>query len=161
MILGIDPGQNGGLAILGKDRVIYYKSVMPILAKELDYKKLVEPLTNYQIEMVYMEKVGAMPKQGVTSMFNFGKHYGELLGVINMLSLPHVLVRPTEWQNVAHKGMSRKIKPKERSLKVATDMYPDTDLRKSNRAKIAHDGIVDAILIALYGVKDYYLRDEF
>jgi len=157
MILGIDPGQNGGLAVVGKDRVIYYQSAMPILAKELEYKKFINALFEYEVDMIYIEKVSAMPKQGVTSMFNFGKHFGELLGVINALGQPFTLVRPIEWQKVIHKGLGKELKPKERSLLVAKRTYPDKDFRKGPRAKVPHDGIIDAVLIALYGVKDYYV----
>lgn len=157
MIMGIDPGQNGGLAIMSKDRIVHFTSVMPILAKELEYQKLIKALGYFPIDMIYLEKVGAMPRQGVTSMFNFGKHFGELLGVINTLRIPYTLTRPLEWQKTSHKGMSKDMSPKERSLKAVKNIYPDLELRKGPRSKVPHDGIVDAVLIALHGVKDYYI----
>lgn len=48
-----------------------------------------------------------MPKQGVTSMFNFGKIYGTILGVINSYSLKFdckvIKVLPTVWKS--HYGL--------------------------------------------------------
>ena len=47
---------------------------------------------------VYIEQVGAMPGQGVTSMFNFGKSFGICLGVAAGLRYPTTTVIPNQWQ---------------------------------------------------------------
>ena len=43
---------------------------------------------------MYIEKVAAMPGQGVTSMFNFGKGFGVLLGAAAGLGLQTTQVTP-------------------------------------------------------------------
>ena len=160
MILGIDVGQNGGLSLLDKHRNIIIKRVMPINhEKELDTKSLINLIKNNDVKAVFIEKVHAMPNQGVVSMFTFGKHFGEILGTIKTLGIPYHLVRPREWQAYAHKDVDKRLKPKEKSLLAVKKFYPDIDFRKSERAKVDHDGIVDATLIALYGLQEYVIQE--
>lgn len=155
MILGIDVGQKGGIALIDRHKKVILKREMPILNKELDTKTFKTIINNNTIDAIFIEKVHAMPGQGVTSMFNFGKHYGEILGTIKTLDIPYQLVRPTEWQAYAHRDLDKKLGPKERSLIAVEKFYPELDLRKNTRCRVAHDGIVDAILIALYGLSEY------
>jgi crossover junction endodeoxyribonuclease RuvC len=51
--------------------------------------------------MVVIERVSAMPGQGVTSMFRFGHTAGLIEGVATGLQLPVHFMRPQEWQKVA------------------------------------------------------------
>ena len=53
------------------------------------------------IKIVAIEEVGAMPGQGVTSMFNFGYSAGILAGVCAGLKLPVSLYRPAVWKRAA------------------------------------------------------------
>ena len=69
MVIGIDPGLSGAIAVLKDD----------------------------EISMV-VEQVNAMPGQGVTSMFNFGQTFGAIKGVCAALDLPIFLVRPSKWK---------------------------------------------------------------
>jgi hypothetical protein len=39
---------------------------------------------------------------------------------------------------------------KKQAFHIAQKLYPNVDFRKSDRSRIAHDGIVDAVLIANY-----------
>jgi len=48
--------------------------------------------------IVVIEDVNAMPKQGVTSSFNFGMSKGVILGVVQALSVPYELVKPVVWK---------------------------------------------------------------
>lgn len=45
-----------------------------------------------------IEKVSAMPKQGVTSSFNFGKGCGVIEGVVGALDIPRTLVAAGTWK---------------------------------------------------------------
>jgi crossover junction endodeoxyribonuclease RuvC len=48
--------------------------------------------------MVVYEQVHAMPKQGVTSVFSFGRSRGVVEGVIAALELPSLAVPPSRWK---------------------------------------------------------------
>ena len=83
IIVGIDPGQKGGLAFLS-GRVSAYP--MPLVGKELDISTIVELIRlnctfSTDIITAFVEKVHSMPKQGVASSFKFGKSFGCLLGI--------------------------------------------------------------------------------
>lgn len=47
---------------------------------------------------VWLEQVGSMPGQGVSSTFKFGQSYGFLRGLLVGLGIPHEFVRPAVWQ---------------------------------------------------------------
>ena len=47
---------------------------------------------------VVVEKVSAMPGQGVTSMFNFGQSFGVIKGICSAMQLPIHFVSPAKWK---------------------------------------------------------------
>lgn len=95
--IGIDPGMSGGLSIIvpGKS-VNAYK--MP--ETERDIWDLVHSLavSNDGDVCAVIEAVSAMPKQGVTSTFTFGKGYGGLRMALIAAGVPFREVRPQVWQ---------------------------------------------------------------
>jgi crossover junction endodeoxyribonuclease RuvC len=115
IIVGIDPGNNGGIALLHGDRLIYADH-LPIVGKTLSGHLLnnwfadIEPDTP---AMVVVEQVHAMPKQGVSSTFNFGKAVGIIEGVIAARNLPLFWVTPQRWKKsigvTADKNTSRQL----------------------------------------------------
>ena len=90
IIVGIDPGLSGAIAIL-KDIKVLNIFDMPVMAegkknkRQLNSAQLVNIIrenTNSSEEIiVVVEQVNAMPGQGVTSMFNFGQTFGAIKGV--------------------------------------------------------------------------------
>ena len=81
IIIGIDPGLNGAIAVLENNKVldIFDVPVMPEGKKnkrQLNSAQLAKLLKDIIHEnddvMVVVENVSAMPGQGVTSMFNKG-----------------------------------------------------------------------------------------
>ena len=89
-VIGIDPGINGAIAKFNSTKATLNIWDMPIL--EVNKKKTISPylVANILKEAaapVFIEKVAAMPGQGVTSMFNFGKGFGVLLGAAAGLGL--------------------------------------------------------------------------
>jgi crossover junction endodeoxyribonuclease RuvC len=122
IIVGIDPGNNGGIALLHGDRLIYADH-LPIVGKTLSGHLLnnwfadIEPDTP---TMVVVEQVHAMPKQGVSSTFNFGKAVGIIEGVIAARNLPIFWVTPQRWKKsigvTADKNTSRQL---------AINLWPD------------------------------------
>ena len=95
--------------------------------------------------MVYVERVSAMPGQGVSGMFNFGTSYGIILGVIGALGMPMGLVTPGAWKKRA--GLLHKDKDEARTL--AQRLYPMLDLSRKKDI-----GRADAILIARFGKEE-------
>jgi len=166
-LVGIDPGLQGGVVSIDMDGQIIYKWTMPIIEggkgkKEIDLVALREIFDEIkEAKMVYIEKVGAMPKQGVSSMFKFGKVFGYLEAMLAAFQIPYIMVTPQQWSKEIHFGLSRDLKPKERSLVVLNRMYPKVDLRVTERSKKPHDGLLDALLIAEYGRRKTTLTSKF
>ena len=101
ILIGIDPGLTGAIAILeGKKVLNIYE--MPVMAegkknkKQLNSAQLVALIKEYSNNnddvVVIVEQVNAMPGQGVTSMFNFGQTFGAIKGICAALKLPIFLL---------------------------------------------------------------------
>ena len=101
IVYGIDPGLSGAIARFDLTEGFLEIHDMPIM--EVNKKKSVSPqlvadILRQQHAPVYIEKVGAMPGQGVSSMFSFGRSYGVLLGCAAGLQMPTTVITPVEWQ---------------------------------------------------------------
>lgn len=158
--IGIDPGQTGAIAVcIEGDWAVFD---CPVLTVETTNRKtksgksvkntpdpagmaaLLEKC-NYEGAHAYIEKVGAAPGQGVTSMFNFGKGYGMWLGILAALKIPYTLVTPQAWKKAMMAGMA---KEKAASIVRATQLFPEMADRLTLKK---HDGRAEALLIAEYG----------
>ena len=144
-VIGVDPGQKGGLAFLS-DIVSAYP--MPLAGKELDISEITDLILSYpEISLAVVEKCHAMPGQGTVSMFKFGKSYGTLLGILGALKIPTKLVTPQAWKKVILAGTK---KDKDAAIVYVRMRYPDFNLILP-RCRKPHDGMADAICIAEYG----------
>lgn len=153
--IGIDPGLNGGIAILHEDLMLDLY-VMPIIKgkhKEYDINRLIYILTTVGTASVFcvVEKQHAMPKQGVSSTFKTGYGFGVLEGVINTLNIPYQIVAAREWQKKILTSVNKDRNTKQASALIAQRLYPHIDFRRSRRCKNVHDGLADATCIMEYG----------
>ena len=130
IIVGIDPGLTGAIAILDNKKVISLFD-MPVMAegkknkRQLNSAQLVNILSEYKKRKddevsVVVEQVNAMPGQGVTSMFNFGQTFGAIKGVCAAMGLPIFFVRPSRWK----KHFELINASKDSSRTKAIEMYP-------------------------------------
>lgn len=75
-------------------------------------------------DTVIVEEVGAMPKQGVTSVFTFGLALGTLLGAVGAAGKPTEMVRPQEWKKVARLAGKSKEEAKVAAMAFARQLWP-------------------------------------
>ena len=145
---GIDPGLNGALVLL--DTSVQELSVfpMPTLATKKN-KREVMPFMIADILLkdtqapVVLEQVSARPGQGTVSMFNFGKSYGMVFGVVAGLQMRISTVTPQQW-----KKDLKVQKGKDAARARAMELYPhysDQFVLKKD------DGKAEAALIATWG----------
>lgn len=170
-VMGIDPGLTGGIVVLGEDRKLLAKYPIPsiITTKKMSggktkrtsaidlngLRKIFEEWADF-IDVVYLEKVSAMPNQGVVSVFKFGRVFGILEAMVAAYKMPVVMVTPRTWCKTMHKGVSPDLSPKAKSGVVLGRLFPEIDLRATERSKKPHEGMLDALLIAEYGRKEHY-----
>jgi hypothetical protein len=95
--IGIDPGASGAIAILINEKILVYDFDDPLALKKL------KELKEKGVELyAVLEKVSAMPKQGVTSVFKFGANFGRWKGRLEALDIIYALVTPQKWQNAMY-----------------------------------------------------------
>lgn len=135
--MGVDPGQKGAYAVIDGDTV----TVKPW--DDLNFARDVRQLSEKRV-LSAVEKVGAMPGQGVTSMFSFGTSYGFILGVLTAFEIAYQLIPPRKWK--AEFGLLNT--EKQASVDVARRLFPGVSLRPTGRCRKDSDGMSDALLIA-------------
>ncbi len=142
-VVGIDVGKKGACASVDMDGAILELIPMPLDLLSRWFRELAakEP------RMVAVEKAQSMPKQGVSSVFSYATHFGEILGHLRAHQIPFTLVPPRTWTKVLHAGTCMKDDPKDRSLEACRRLFPKAELILP-RCRNPHDGMVDALLIA-------------
>lgn len=138
--IGIDPGKNGGIAVIDYDKAYTYK---------YDNVKLIQLLDDFNVNnqkvKCMVENVHAMPGQGVTSMFNFGKNFGFIQGALSASFIQYELVSPQKWKREF--GVT---KDKNTSIDCVIRLFPSVNLLPTERSRKPHDGMAEALLIAEY-----------
>ena len=153
IILGIDPGKSGGISIITDKYVDSYP--MPVAGKDIDMSTIAILLSTvksqreeYESMLCYIEKVHAMPQQGVSSTFNFGFTTGALHGLVAAFGIPRYTVTPQAWKKVVLEGTK---KDKQAAIDYCRMAYPDVSLLATKRSRVCHDGMADSLCIATYG----------
>jgi crossover junction endodeoxyribonuclease RuvC len=150
-VIGIDPGISGAISVFDW----YTKSLLEVYdmpTLEVDSGKtkkrhisavtLRDILEIYPDSHIVVEKVGAMPGQGVSSMFNFGRSAGIIEGVVAALRMSSTYVTPQTWTKAVGRAAG-----KDASRMRAMELFP-TRAELFKRAK--DDGRADAALIAYW-----------
>ncbi len=153
LFVGIDPGLSGALAFLfGEEMDVCPMPVLTItkskgVRRVLDLTALAnlidDKTKNAARVSVFIERVSAMPKQGVASMFSFGESYGAIKGIVAAHFLPMALVTPVAW-----KAKLKVSKNKDDARYRASQLMPRFAHLWSRRKD---DGMAEAALIAFYG----------
>ena len=149
--IGVDPGQKGGYAVIAKT-----ETGQAVFAYPWDDTFFAMEMANLmslksQGIVAAVEKVGAMPGQGVTSMFNFGKNAGYIEGVLSALGIPYQLVPPAKWK----KEFSLIGKDKQASIITCRKLFPELDLKRTERCRTDSDGKAEATLLAEYARRHF------
>ena len=140
-IIGIDPGSvSGAFAILSEDHV--FVDDLPTVDKGLNAPELARLFRVERPFVAVLERVSAMPKQGVSSSFNFGRAYGTIMGVLAALEVPLVLVTPSMWKG--HFRLHGKDRDRDAGRELAIRLYPEV----TGLSRKKDGGRADALLIA-------------
>jgi crossover junction endodeoxyribonuclease RuvC len=180
VVIGVDPGLDGGLAAIelgaigevGDVTVIRMPTKPgPAGRRDVDGSAVSAFINHYakdnDIIMAAVESVHAMPKQGITSVFNFGKGYGKLLGIIESFDIPLDEPTPQQWQALVLAGMKTKVRKKKAagkgvaksntdrrdkdiSIRYVLNHFPGVNLKATEKSTTLHDGMAEAICIAEY-----------
>ena len=142
IVIGIDPGKNGGIAVIG-DYGTYVNKMPDTLQDLWDMIEEISIGDGHDSEpslcRAYIEQIHSSPQMGVVSAFTFGNGFGHLEMALTAAGIPFERVRPQVWQKALGcmtKGDKNITKAK------AQEMFPSL--------KVTH-ATADALLIAEYG----------
>lgn len=137
-IIGIDPGQSGGIALLTEGYVAIAHKMPETPADVLELLETFRhdgPAPGF----AYLERVHAMPKQGIASTAKFMRGVGVIEGILTALKIPFEEVTPQKWQKAMGclTGGDKSI-----SKRKAQQLFP--------HIKMTH-ALADCLLLAEYG----------
>lgn len=132
--VGIDPGKNGGIAVLDADGGVVEARQMPGTERDL-YDALAHAGDRAH---AVLELVRASPQMGVVSAFTFGRGYGAIRMALLALGVPFDEVTPPRWQATMQ---CRSKGDKNVTKRRAQELFP--------KVKMTH-AIADALLLAAY-----------
>jgi len=161
-VIGCDPGLDGALTVLDplENRIVdvidvptfgvktssSYKTSgidrhvdVHSLAMSLD---VYGPLTAFSV----IERVGAMPEQGLASTFKFGLVTGQIWGILASLYVPVFPVRPQAWKLAL--GLDS---DKMKSVKMAREQWPTY---KNNFRLKKHNDRAESALMAFWAFRN-------
>ena len=141
LILGVDPGKNGALAVLDKEAGRVTCHDMPDTVAGVHDLIAGLPV----VRLACVEKPFYPQHIGTTSVAKIAEAYGVLKGALAWRSIAMFEVRPAEWKAALNLGPN-----KGASRERAMMQWPD-DAAQWKRAK--DDGRAEAALIAWYGLR--------
>jgi len=125
-VLGVDPGVRGGLAI-----VMINDGAAPQLVDAIDIpvtgggaKERVDVLAirtwiaAHQPQHALIERAQAMPKQGASSGFKYGRAVGGIEAVLACCEIPMTVIEPTAWKKLHHLRGGDKEAGRQRALQL-------------------------------------------
>ncbi len=140
MIIAIDPGKTGAIAMLYDDGTAYIED-MPVIGKEISGAVVARIFKEFPPDHIYIEAVNSFG-MGRQSAFMFGYGVGTILGVAAALDIPYTKISPARWKK--HFNLGR---DKDAARAAATRLYPklaDQFTRKKDH------GRAEALLLAIW-----------
>lgn len=160
LVLGIDPGFSGAFVGTDGKKYLHYFP-MPVTGKKSErridsegvYQIVQYFLDEYRAPYIFLERAIPMA-MGSKGAFNYGRGFEALIHGIEKAGVAFTLVEPSKWTRVMHEGLSPDLKPKAKSLIAVQKLFPKLlgSLPKNTKGAF-HDGPVDALLIAGYGLR--------
>jgi hypothetical protein len=152
-VIGIDPGLSGALALLevaNGDTTLVDVIDVPVVGSgakhSVDVIALQEWLLRHRPRHTFLERAQAMPKQGASSGFKYGRVVGALEAVLTVSAIAITMVEPSKWKRHFHlQGAD-----KEGARGLVVRLYPGGHhffARKKDH------GRAEAVLIGLYGLQ--------
>lgn len=165
LFLGVDLGAKGGFALLDETGEILELMAMPVHPVDggidhYEVEAFLAKCKGYKREtIVATEKLHAVFGSSAKSNYTFGSNNGYVDGLLHLRfgrDIKRIIAR--RWQKDLFeredieemKRKDGKRDTKTMALLAITGMYPNEDFKRNKRCSIAHDGLIDAVGIALY-----------
>lgn len=152
LVIGIDPGKHGGVAVIDMEaNGLKVSTDTPLSNKTYDPQAMMELLLPEEGEEVvaFIEKQTGYRSDSKKATFSTGFGYGVWLTLLRLLGVPYKEISPREWQSKMGIYGNCYGDTKKASLELASAYFPGQDFEKK-------DGRSDAVLIGIYGYKKHY-----
>ncbi len=172
--IGIDNGLDGGIVALDGEGAVTFKSKMPVnktgKGREIDvqgFAAIVEQLSPHAVfisplavsiveqlspHAVFIVEQASKHSPGKMALCSTWHSFACMTTTLKLLKVQWDLVQPQKWQKAfwARPKMPKgqKFDTKAAALVAAKRIWPCEEWLASDRCKIAHNGMVDAALIA-------------
>jgi crossover junction endodeoxyribonuclease RuvC len=151
MILGIDIGVTGAIALLDETGALLEISDMPTLhdgpqgRRAINAPLLAAIIFKSHADRAFVESVNARPGEGPTGAFAFGRARGVIEGVLAAAGLPVSFITPASWKRAV--GLT--LASKDASRAEAIRRWPN---HAELFARVKDDGRSEAALIGVAGL---------
>ena len=152
--LGLDPGAvSGGCAIVEIGDGVAPQLVdaidLPIIGvkakQRIDVLALRAWIQQHRADHAVIERAQAMPKQGASSGFKYGRAVGALEAALALCEVPMTIIEPPAWKKAHHLRGGDKESGRQRALQLFPSAHALLARKKDH-------GRAEAALIALAGV---------
>jgi hypothetical protein len=150
--LGIDIGLSGAFALIHDGDPTGVK--MPVTGKKIDAYDIVKLIDDYNPDHVVFEDLGVIFGSSKKTALSMGYQSGVIEAACICAGIPYTKVKAKMWQKDMFVGVAEaknskgKRDTKAMALIACKRIFPGLELTLSDRATKAHDGYVDAILMA-------------
>jgi Holliday junction resolvasome RuvABC endonuclease subunit len=156
MLIGVDPGAGGAIALIDETGRIVAIADMPTVEvrgrRRVDPVALAALLREWAPRAAIVEEVHSQPNDGHVGAFAFGKATGVALGVLATLGVSVTEVPPQEWKRAMRvPSADTSAKRKEASRARASQLLPAAAPKWWPLKK--HNGRAEAALIGLFGLR--------
>lgn len=150
IILGVDPGLSGALAVVDDGGIREILDMPTVLIRrgktdkaEVIHEPILKLALSYKLRAVFVEQVGGLPGQSASAAFNFGRAAAAPEYLMRGMHLRVERVPPQRWQKALNVP-----KGKDGSREMAARLWPKAAGLFSRKKD---DGRAEAALIAEYG----------
>jgi crossover junction endodeoxyribonuclease RuvC len=150
-VLGVDPGIYGGLAVVeiinGAAPTLIECVDIPVIgtgAKErVDVAAIRNFIERHRPIRALIERAQAMPKQGSSSGFKYGRAVGAIEAALTLCSIPVEIIEPSAWKRFWKLPGKDKESSRQKALQLFPAAHPALARKRDH-------GRSEAMLIALY-----------
>jgi crossover junction endodeoxyribonuclease RuvC len=153
--LGIEAGIRGGLAVVDDANgvgTLVDAIDIPVIGsgarERVDVAAIRDWILQHRPALALIERAQAMPRQGASSGFKFGRATGALEAMLALCEIPYQIVEPSVWK-CAFKLPG---KDKEQARQRALELFPSAH---ELLARKKDHGRAEAALLALHGIRNF------
>lgn len=170
IVLGIDPGLTGGIAMLDGDTSRVWDTPSRLVEVNGKTKRRIDPgalarvidkavnvVDPRRMARAFVELAQASPHMGVSSAFAYGQAFGLVMGVLAHLDMPVQTVPAAQWKRgmgLVKRGSRELGRDEERekgsALDLARRLYPRL---ADELGRVKDNGRADALLLAHWGAE--------